>query len=71
MKNSYFVYINSELLVKIIFVTISIILLFYGGVHIIFHKLKLPGFEERWAINLGTILLSISVVLLVVAFLVF
>jgi len=44
------VYINSELLIRIIFATISIILLFYGGVHIIFYKLKLPGFEEKWAI---------------------
>jgi hypothetical protein len=64
------VYINSELLIRIIFATISIILLFYGGVHIIFYKLKLPGFEGRWAINLGTILLTISIALLVVAFLV-
>ncbi|MFP3259503.1 MAG: hypothetical protein RXQ22_01155 [Sulfolobus sp.] len=63
-------YINSELLIRIIFATISIILLIYGGVHIIFYKLKLPGFEERWAINLGTILLTISIALPVVAFLV-
>ncbi|MFP3225775.1 MAG: hypothetical protein RXQ80_02465 [Sulfolobaceae archaeon] len=61
---------NLELLIRIIYATISIILLILGGIHIILYKLKLPGFEGRWAINLGTILLTISIALLVVAFLV-
>ena len=50
-----------ELAVKIIFLVIASITAFYGAVHVTFYKLRLPGFE-RWALNLGVILLVVSAV---------
>ncbi|QIW25230.1 hypothetical protein EWF20_14470 [Sulfolobus sp. S-194] len=60
--------ITPELAVRIILTLIGIITGFYGIMHILFYKLQLPGFEGKWVMNMSATLLTISVVLIVLAY---
>ncbi|BCU69558.1 hypothetical protein [Stygiolobus caldivivus] len=57
-------------LLRIMFATMGTVLIFFGGVHLAFHKLNLPGFEGKWAVNLSITLISVSLALYVMTFLV-
>ncbi|QGR19887.1 hypothetical protein [Stygiolobus azoricus] len=62
--------IDSVLLLRIIFTTIGTVLIVFGAIHLVFHKLNLPGFEGRWAINLSMTLISLSIALYLLSFLI-
>ena len=55
-------------LIRIFFTTIGTVLVFFGGAHLLFHKMGLPGFEGKWAVSLGSILILVSVALYVTSF---
>lgn len=62
--------IDPIFLLKIVFTTIGTVLIVFGGIHLVFHKLNLPGFEGKWAINLSMTLISLSIALYLLSFLI-
>ena len=62
--------IDPILLLRMMFITIGTVLIVFGGIHLVFHKLNLPGFEGKWAINLSVILITLSIALYLLSFII-